>query len=65
MPGTREGGRKAAARNKMLFGQDYYKVIGKIGGSAERSKPAGFAADPYRARWAGRIGGLTSRKSRG
>ncbi len=30
--GTREGGLKTAAKNKMLYGADFYKTIGRMGG---------------------------------
>jgi general stress protein YciG len=33
MAGTKEGGRKAAAKNKEIYGEDFYKRIGRAGGS--------------------------------
>lgn len=70
--GTVEGGKQAAETNKRLFGSDYYKTIGKIGGASRRS-PGGFASDKVdsngfdgrdRARIAGRKGGLNRWRSR-
>lgn len=63
MGGTNEGGRKAAKRNKELYGDDYYKKIGSAGGKA--SGTGGFAAGDEgreRARIAGRLGGAKSRR---
>ena len=60
--GTPAGGAKAAKTNRKLHGEDFYTRIGSKGGSAFSLKPKGFAANPERARWAGRLGGLTSRK---
>jgi general stress protein YciG len=60
MPGTREGGLQAAAKNKELYGEDFYKKIGKQGGTI--SKGGGFAKDSEMAALAGRLGGLKSRK---
>lgn len=60
MPGTRKGGTKAAKTNKTRYGNDFYVKIGAKGGKISRG--GGFAADPDRAREAGRKGGLASRK---
>lgn len=69
MPGTIEGGRKAAATNKLKNGSDFYARIGAMGGKKSRS--GGFASDKVgkdgltgaeRAREAGRKGGLISRR---
>lgn len=65
MPGNSIGGKKAAATMKLRYGADVYKVIGKAGGKAAKATPSGFAADRERAKWAGRIGGLTSRRGHG
>jgi general stress protein YciG len=62
MAGTREGGRKAAAKNKELYGPDFYKEIGSRGGKNGRT--GGFAANRELAREAGRIGGLKSRRGK-
>lgn len=58
MSGNSEGGKKAAAKNKRLYGDNFYKQIGQLGGKAPKSTPSGFAADPERARRAGQKGGL-------
>lgn len=70
MPGTLEGGRKAAKTNQRLYGGDFYARIGSKGG--KNSRTGGFASDVVgsdgltgreRARVAGAIGGkLSSRK---
>ena len=60
MPGTREGGMKAAATNKKRYGKNFYVSIGRKGG--QMSSTGGFAANPELARAAGRLGGLKSRK---
>ena len=60
MAGTALGGRKAAATNRLLYGSDFYAVIGRKGGKL--SKGGGFKDNPELARAAGRKGGLISRK---
>lgn len=60
MAGTREGGLKAAAKNKEQYGEDFYKRIGGQGGAI--SKGGLFQKDPEMASLAGRLGGLKSRK---
>lgn len=62
MPGTKMGGKKAAATNKKRYGKNFYVTIGQKGGKL--SKNGGFAANPELARIAGRIGGLKSRKTK-
>jgi uncharacterized protein len=62
MPGTVNGGRKAAKTNKNRHGKDFYARIGKIGG--EKGHTGGFAANRELARAAGRKGGLISRRSK-
>lgn len=59
---TPEGGRKVAITNKKLYGEDYYKRIGAMGGKAQTTKPKGFAANRALARSAGAIGGRISRR---
>lgn len=57
MAGTREGGQKAALRNK-LRDPDYYKKIGaQSWKNPNRSRVTGFAANPELAKIAGAIGG--------
>lgn len=60
MSGTREGGLKAAARNKELHGADFYARIGAEGG--RNGHTGGFAANPELARIAGAKGGAISRR---
>ena len=64
MPGTKAGGAKAAATNRERHGADFYRNIGSRGGSAPTTKPKGFAANPVRAREAGRLGGTISRRGK-
>lgn len=65
MPGTREGGIKAAKTNKEYYGKDFYIRIGAIGG--RKSRGGGFAYmikhDPQRVKEVGRIGGQRSKRS--
>lgn len=60
MAGTRKGGQKAAATNKMRYGANFYEAIGKRGGQISRG--GGFAKNPDLAREAGRRGGMASRR---
>lgn len=69
MPGTKEGGKKAAIQNIKRHGSDFYHVIGKKGGS--NSIHGGFASKNIgsdgltgreRAKIAGRKGGLISKR---
>lgn len=60
MAGTKEGGVKAAAKNKQLHGDDFYARIGAKGGANGRT--GGFAANPDLARIAGAKGGRKSRR---
>lgn len=62
MAGTKEGGRKAAATNKTKHGDDFYRNIGRIGGSGYRPHTRPFNLDPKLAAMAGRRGGLISRR---
>ena len=57
MAGTIEGGRKAAATNRLRHGEDFYKRIGGKGGSADYEGQRGSAANRERARTAGAKGG--------
>lgn len=61
--GSIQGGKKAAATNKAQFGDDWYKVLGRMGGSAPKTKPSGFAAmNRADVQAAGKKGGLISRR---
>ncbi len=69
MTGTKAGGLKAAATAKARHGEDFYQRIGKIGG--HNSTRGGFASYKVgkdgltgreRARLAGAVGGLISRR---
>ena len=59
MPGTKEGGAKAAATSKLRYGDNFYGVIGSKGGKAK--VPKGFAVTGLASK-AGKIGGRKSRK---
>ena len=64
MAGTIDGGKHAASTNKSKYGGDFYKIIGKIGGSRKARK--GFALMPKaRVSELGRIGGQISRRGVG
>lgn len=43
MPGTKEGGAKAAATNKAKYGEEFYAKIGQIGG--KNGTTGGFASN--------------------
>ena len=60
MAGTKMGGIKAAATNKMRYGAAFYESIGRKGGQISRG--GGFAANPELARIAGQRGGKASRR---
>lgn len=61
MAGTKAGGKKTAATNKRLHGEDFYKKIGAKGG--RNGHTGGFAANPALARVAGAKGGKKSRRT--
>ncbi len=60
MAGTKAGGAKAAATNKVKYGKDFYSKIGKKGG--QNGTTGGFAANRELARIAGQKGGRISRR---
>ena len=63
MVGSREGGLKA--KQKILANdKDFYRKIGRLGGSAETSEPKGFACNPELARIAGAKGGRISKRGK-
>jgi general stress protein YciG len=59
MPGTKEGGKKAAQKN-LLRNPNFYAEIGRKGG--KNGHTGGFAANPELARIAGAKGGRISRR---
>lgn len=61
MVGTRAGGLKAK-KTILAKSPNHYKNIGKLGGMVHCVK--GFASDPERARRAGRLGGIVSRRGK-
>lgn len=61
MAGTKLGGKKAAAANKIKYGADFYQRIGRKGGSRVTGK-GGFASNPELARTAGAKGGRISKR---
>lgn len=63
MSGTKAGGLKCALKNKELHGDDWYKIIGQIGGRVKGLKK-GFAANPELAETAGAKGGRISRRGK-
>lgn len=60
MSGTKAGGLKAARTNKLLYGDDFYRMMGRKGGKATGMK--GFALNPERAKIAGAKGGRISKR---
>ena len=66
MSGTITGGKQAAKTNKERHGEDFYKILGKKGGSKTNTKPKGFAYSKANGLTthieAGRKGGVISRK---
>jgi general stress protein YciG len=62
MAGNRIGGKKAAATNKRLFGEDWYRQIGKLGGQAGHT--GGFYNNPELASRAGAKGGRISKRTK-
>lgn len=60
MSGTKEGGIKAAKTNIERHGADFYSNLGRMGG--KNGHTGGFYNNPERARAAGRIGGMKSKR---
>lgn len=60
MSGSKEGGLKAAATNKQLYGNDFYRHIGRAGGVVSRG--GGFRMGSELARTAGAKGGRISKR---
>ena len=72
MAGTKEGGRKAALTNKRKYGPDFYKNIGRKGGTSGKHN-GGFASlkrgkdgltGAERAKKYGAIGGKRSKRGK-
>lgn len=61
MAGTIEGGRKAAATNKLKYGDEFYANIGRKGG--QNGHTGGFASNPALAAVAGAKGGAISSRA--
>lgn len=62
MAGTKAGGIKAAATNKLKYGDNWFAQIGAKGGKACVCK--GFGANPELAKKAGALGGHNSRRGK-
>lgn len=60
MAGTIQGGKAAAATNKLRYGESFYQHIGGIGGKNGRT--GGFYQNRELARTAGAIGGRKSKR---
>lgn len=60
MSGNREGGKQAAETNKELYGEDFYRKIGSVGG--KKGTTGGFYVNRELASTAGRKGGLKRRR---
>lgn len=61
MSGTPEGGIKAAKKN-LERDPDFYKKIGRKGGTTPSDKPKGFATNPKLAQEVGRKIGFRTRR---
>lgn len=62
MPGTKIGGLRASVTNKLIYGPDFYKKIGSIGG--KKSRTGGFYANRELAKIAGAKGGRISKRKK-
>ena len=67
MSGTKKGGLEAAAKN-LARDPDFYKKIGRKGGTQPKRTPSGFAYlalyDPEKLREASAKGGFISRRTK-
>ena len=63
-PGYEESVSKWRESMERRYGDvsDFFREIGHKGGTTESDKPKGFAADHGRASWAGRKGGLRTKR---
>lgn len=64
MAGTLAGGKKAASTNKQRHGEDFYRNIGRKGGSKSHPDTRPFTLNPELAKLAGARGGAISRRSK-
>lgn len=64
MAGTKIGGKKASITNREKYGDDFYRQIGRKGGSKSHPETRPFAKNPELARIAGSKGGRLSRKGK-
>lgn len=64
MSGTLTGGKKAAATNKAKYGEDFYRNLGRKGGSVSHPETRPFSLNPVLARIAGTKGGLTGKRGK-
>lgn len=64
MSGTKIGGLKASKTNKLLHGKDFYKIIGRKGGSRTGIKKGFALMSKEKRAEAGRKGGSISRRSK-
>jgi len=62
MSGTVAGGKRAAATNRLRYGEDFYAKIGALGGV--KGHTGGFYANRELARIAGAKGGRISRRGK-
>lgn len=62
MAGTKIGGKQAADTNKAIYGEDFYRRIGAIGG--RNGHTGGFFANRELARIAGAKGGHISKRTK-
>lgn len=62
MAGTKTGGKKAAATNIERHGKNFYREIGRMGGS--KGHTGGFASNPELAKIAGAKGGRISKRGK-
>lgn len=62
MSGTKEGAKKAVFSVRQRHGEDFYRLIGVIGGSKKVAK--GFAVNRELAKLAGAKGGKKSRRNK-
>ena len=64
MPGTKSGGRAAAKTNKLVYGKDFYKRIGALGGAKRtpETKLKGFGTNRHLASVAGAKGGRIGKR---